>query len=106
MFELLKWRGGGGSRHQATRPPRAGRVLPPRFSLPASLTAWSHAAPPDPISFTGARFCEARVWNIYRKFNKQIESHMDYAQGFNLSNPMPVRAARAQRAPGRGGGLP
>ncbi len=34
-----------------------------------------------PIDFGGARFCEARVWAGFRKFNSQMEKYLDYAMG-------------------------
>ena len=48
----------------------------------------------DPVTPTGARFCEARVWEIYSKladpddFNASY--YLPYAQGFNLSRRMPL----------------
>lgn len=46
----------------------------------------------DPVSFTGARFCEARVWNLFgmvlgESFTFEFE---DYASGKNLTNRMPL----------------
>lgn len=46
----------------------------------------------DPLTFTGARFCEARVWNLFgqvlgEEFMNQYE---DYASGYNLTNRMPL----------------
>lgn len=43
-----------------------------------------------PIDFGGARFCEARVWAIFRKVNKDMDKHLDYAMGHNLTNRMPL----------------
>ena len=48
------------------------------------------AAAYDPLSFSGARFCEARVWNIFAKLTDGMEDYLDYAQGYNLTNPMPL----------------
>lgn len=48
------------------------------------------AAAYDPLSFSGARFCEARVWNIFNALTDGMEEYLDYAQGYNLSNPMPL----------------
>merc|ERR1711871_42587 len=48
----------------------------------------------DPVSFGGARMGEARVWNIFNdladpaKIN--MASYLDYAQGYNLTNRMPL----------------
>lgn len=45
----------------------------------------------DPISFGGARTCEARVWNVLNPAcGGCLDGHLDYAQGYNLSNPMPL----------------
>ena len=34
-----------------------------------------------PVDFGGARFCEARVWAGFRKFNSNMEQYVDYAMG-------------------------
>jgi dipeptidase len=45
----------------------------------------------DPISFGGARFCEARVWNLFMELcDGCVADHLDFAQGRNLSNSMPL----------------
>lgn len=45
----------------------------------------------DPISFSGARFAEARVWNIFNPAcGGCVTSNLDFAQGYNLSNSMPL----------------
>lgn len=46
----------------------------------------------DPVTFDGARFCEARVWSFFshvmgEEWSKQ---YLDYAQGYNLTNRMPL----------------
>lgn len=43
-----------------------------------------------PISFTNARFCEMRVWAIFRRINSNMEQYKDYASGHNLKNRMPL----------------
>jgi dipeptidase len=43
-----------------------------------------------PLDFTGARFCEARVWSGFNKVNGQMGQYLDYAMGENLSNRMPL----------------
>jgi len=43
-----------------------------------------------PVDFGGARFCEARVWTMFRRVNKTMDQYTDYAQGINLSNRMPL----------------
>jgi dipeptidase len=46
----------------------------------------------DPLTFLGARACEARVWTMFtavmgENWGKQ---YLDYAQGYNLTNRMPL----------------
>ena len=55
------------------------------------------AAAYDPLSFSGARFCEARVWNIFQKLAPDMEQYLDYAKGYNLSNPMPLFVKPSQK---------
>lgn len=48
----------------------------------------------DPVTVNGARFCDARVWYIFANladpadFNPAM--YLDYAQGYNLTNRMPL----------------
>ncbi len=48
----------------------------------------------DPVTVSGARFCEARVWYIYSRLADPSEfdasQYLDYAQGYNLTNRMPL----------------
>ena len=54
----------------------------------------------NPLSFGGARFCDARVWSFFRKINKEIresQKYTDYAMGKfehdkngNVSNRLPL----------------
>ena len=46
----------------------------------------------DPITFTSCRLAEARVWNIFNQIaGKEVMApYLDYAQGFNLTNRMPL----------------
>ncbi|HNY08013.1 MAG TPA: C69 family dipeptidase [Bacteroidales bacterium] len=44
----------------------------------------------QPITFDGARFCEARVWAGFRKVNSTMDKYTDYAMGANLKNRMPL----------------
>jgi dipeptidase len=45
----------------------------------------------DPITFSGCRFGEARVFNLFNPIcNNCVESHLDFAQGRNLANSMPL----------------
>jgi dipeptidase len=43
-----------------------------------------------PLDFSGARFCEARVWSGFNKVNSQMGQYTDYAMGENLKNRMPL----------------
>ena len=43
-----------------------------------------------PIDFSGARFCEARVWSGFNKVNSQMGQYLDYAMGENLKHRMPL----------------
>jgi dipeptidase len=43
-----------------------------------------------PLDFSGARFCEARVWSGFNKVNNQMGQYLDYAMGENLKNRMPL----------------
>jgi len=43
-----------------------------------------------PVTFGGARFCEARVWSIFNRTTKGMDKYLDYALGENLKNRMPL----------------
>jgi dipeptidase len=43
-----------------------------------------------PLDFSGARFCEARVWSGFNMVNSQMGAYLDYAMGENLKNRMPL----------------
>jgi len=43
-----------------------------------------------PLTFTAARFCEARVWSMFRKVNDDMEQYESYAMGLDLTNRMPL----------------
>jgi len=43
-----------------------------------------------PVSFGGARFCESRVWSMFRQVNDDMDKYEDYAMGFNLTNRIPL----------------
>jgi len=43
-----------------------------------------------PVDFGGARFCEARVWAVFNRCNKDMGKYFDYAKGENLKNRMPL----------------
>lgn len=47
----------------------------------------------DPVTFSGARFCEARVYTFFKAVAAKevnIDQYLDYAQGYNLTNRMPL----------------
>lgn len=46
----------------------------------------------NPISFDGARFCDARVWSLFGTImgSDWADQYLDYAQGYNLTNRMPL----------------
>jgi dipeptidase len=44
----------------------------------------------NPVDFGGARFCDARVWSFFRKYDKRMDNYLDYAKGENLKNRMPL----------------
>ncbi len=43
-----------------------------------------------PVDFSGARFCEARVWSFFSKVTDGMDEYLDYALGKNLKNRMPL----------------
>jgi dipeptidase len=43
-----------------------------------------------PLDFSGARFCEARVWSGFNMVNNKMGDYLDYAMGENLKNRMPL----------------
>lgn len=46
----------------------------------------------DAVTFSGARFCEARVWTFFGSLmgEEWAAQYEDYAQGYNLTNRMPL----------------
>jgi len=42
------------------------------------------------LSFEGARACEARVWSFFSKVTSGMGPYLNYAQGYNLTNRMPL----------------
>lgn len=46
----------------------------------------------DPVTFNGARFCEARVWSFFSQIMGKdwSNSYADYASGQNITNRMPL----------------
>lgn len=53
----------------------------------------------DPITFSGARHGEARVWDIYRRVvaPNAMEPYLEYARGFDPENRMPLFAYPFER---------
>ncbi|MCF8302269.1 MAG: C69 family dipeptidase [Bacteroidales bacterium] len=43
-----------------------------------------------PVSFGGARFCEARVWSMFRQVKGGMDKYVDYVKGHDLDNRMPL----------------
>lgn len=43
-----------------------------------------------PVDFSGARFCDARVWSGFNKVNSTIGDYLNYAMGYDLENRMPL----------------
>jgi len=43
----------------------------------------------NPLDFGGQRFCEARVWSIFRRINNDMEQYQNYAMGL-AHNRMPL----------------
>lgn len=43
-----------------------------------------------PVDFSGARFCESRVWSFFSKVNNNMGQYLDYAMGNNLETRMPL----------------
>lgn len=44
----------------------------------------------NPITFDGARFCDARVWAFFNHAADEMDRYWDYAKGENLKNRMPL----------------
>jgi len=44
----------------------------------------------NPLTFGGARFCEGRVWSFFNKVNSNMGQYLNYVQGRNLTNRMPL----------------
>jgi dipeptidase len=43
-----------------------------------------------PISFSGARFCEVRVWSFFKSVNDDMDQYFSYVSGHDLSKRMPL----------------
>lgn len=44
----------------------------------------------NPIDFGSARFCESRVWSMFRQVNNDMQKYELYAMGYDLKNRMPL----------------
>ncbi|MDR1583856.1 MAG: C69 family dipeptidase [Prevotellaceae bacterium] len=44
----------------------------------------------NPLDFSGARACEARVWSFFKSVNDEMWKYQDYALGYDLTNRMPL----------------
>ncbi|HMM03918.1 MAG: C69 family dipeptidase [Prevotella sp.] len=52
-------------------------------------TDFSFAKAYNPLDFGGQRFCEARVWTFFNRYNKDMAKFVTYAQG-KTQEPMPL----------------
>ncbi len=43
-----------------------------------------------PVDFSGARFCEVRVWSFFKDINDGMYQYFDYVKGEDLENRMPL----------------
>ncbi len=43
-----------------------------------------------PMDFGAARFCEARVWSMFKEVASGMEPYEDYAMGYDMDNAMPL----------------
>lgn len=50
---------------------------------------FSFAKAYNPLDFGGKRFCEARVWSFFNRFNKDMAKFVTYAKG-ETNDPMPL----------------
>jgi dipeptidase len=50
---------------------------------------FSFAQAYNPLDFGGMRFCEARVWSFFNRFNKDMAKFVTYAKG-ETKDPMPL----------------
>jgi dipeptidase len=44
----------------------------------------------NPITFSGARFCDVRVWSFFKSVNNQMDQYFSYASGHDLTRRMPL----------------
>lgn len=50
---------------------------------------FSFAKTYNPLDFGGLRYCEARVWSFFNRFNKDMAKYVTYAKG-ETAEPMPL----------------
>jgi dipeptidase len=43
-----------------------------------------------PVDFSGARFCDIRVWSFFKDINSDMQQYYDYVKGEDLDNRMPL----------------
>jgi dipeptidase len=43
-----------------------------------------------PVDFSGARFCEVRVWSFFKDISDGMDAYLDYVKGEDLENRMPL----------------
>jgi dipeptidase len=43
-----------------------------------------------PVDFSGARFCEIRVWSFFKEINSGMDAYFNYVKGEDLENRMPL----------------
>jgi dipeptidase len=44
----------------------------------------------NPITFSGARFCDMRVWSFFKSVNPDMNKYFSYVSGHDLSTRMPL----------------
>ena len=53
-------------------------------------SAFSFSDTYAPVDFSGARFCDMRVWSFFKDINDDMEQYWDYVKGEDLENRMPL----------------
>ncbi len=43
-----------------------------------------------PVDFSGARFCDIRVWSFFKDINDDMDQYFEYVKGKDLENRMPL----------------
>ncbi|MEZ5072598.1 MAG: C69 family dipeptidase [Bacteroidales bacterium] len=43
-----------------------------------------------PVDFSGARFCDIRVWSFFKDINDDMDQYFEYVKGKDLDNRMPL----------------